>query len=103
CLLRHYGWIEEVGQSLERRRTRVLELLDQFPALLIVDDVDSLEGEGENAIEFFTLFMPQTKSKVLFTSRRVVFGMANTTTHVGGFNDSDAERFIFSRGQALEL
>jgi hypothetical protein len=103
CILQHYGWIEEIGHPLERRRVRVLELLNEFPALLVVDDIDTLEGEAEEAIEFFTLTVPQTKSKVLLTSRRTVFGMGGTTTHIGGFTDSDAEAFIVSRAQLMGL
>jgi hypothetical protein len=103
CLLRHYGWLEELEFDIERRKSRTLMLLNEFPALVIVDDVDSLEGEGEDAIEFFTLHVPQTKSKVLFTSRRVVFGMANVTTHVSGLTETDAERLISSQADRIGL
>jgi len=103
CILRYYGWIDELSGTIERKRERALELLDSFPALMVVDDVDSLEGEEEAAIEFFVLDVPRTKSKVLFTSRRVVLGMGNITTHVGGLNTSDAKDFIISRCRAMEL
>jgi hypothetical protein len=103
CLLQHYGWIEETGYPLDRKRERVTELLNEFPALVVVDDVDTLEGDAEEAIEFFTLAAPQTKSKILLTSRRTVFGMGRTTTHVGGFSDTDAEKFIMSRAQLMGL
>jgi tetratricopeptide (TPR) repeat protein len=103
CILRYYGWIDEVGSTIERKRERVLELLDSFPALIVVDDVDSLEGEEEAAIEFFVLDIPRTKSKILFTSRRVVLGMGNITTHIGGLTPADAKEFIFSRCRAMEL
>lgn len=102
-LLTYYGWIDEAAYSTERKRSRVLELLDNFPALIVADDIDSLQAEDEDALEFFMLSVPQTKSKVLFTSRRAVFGMGNTTTHVGGFTDGDAERFILSRSRLMEI
>jgi hypothetical protein len=102
-LLRQFGWIEEVGNTVERKRERVIELLNAFPALVVVDDIDSLEGQAEDAIEFFTLVVPQTKSKVLVTSRRTVFGMGNTTTHVGGFTEADAEKFISSRAHLVGI
>jgi hypothetical protein len=102
-ILSQYGWLEEVELPAERKRLRVLELLNTFPALMVVDDIDSLEAEDEDAIEFFALAVPETKTKVLFTSRRVVFGMGKTTTHVGGFDHLDAEKFIFSRCRLLEL
>jgi len=80
-----------------------LELLNEFPALVAVDDIDSLESENENVIEFFSLHVPETRSKVLFTSRRTIFGMGGSTTHVSGFSDSEAEEFIVSRCQVMEL
>ena len=102
-LLTHYGWIEETGNPTETKRKRVLELLNEFPALLVVDDIDSLESENENVIEFFSLHVPETRSKVLFTSRRTIFGMGGSTTHVSGFSDNEAEAFMVSRCQFMEL
>jgi hypothetical protein len=52
--------------------------------LVVVDDIDSVEQDGEDVIEFFSLTVPQTKAKVLFTSRRVIWGMAKTTTGMPG-------------------
>jgi hypothetical protein len=74
-ILVEYGWTEEADLGVERKRERALELLNSFPALLIVDDADTLEGKAEDAAEFFTFYVPQTKTKVLLTSRRVLFGM----------------------------
>jgi tetratricopeptide (TPR) repeat protein len=102
-VLAQYGWIDELEFPIERKRSRVLDLLDSFPAFIVVDDIDSLEGQDEDAIEFFTFSVPQTKSKVLLTSRRVVFGLGNVTTHIGGFGEKDAERFIFSRCRLMEI
>ena len=102
-LLTYYGWVEEAEYPTESKRKRVLELLNEFPALIVVDDVDSLETEHEDAIEFFSLHLPRTSSKVLFTSRRTIFGMGGTTTHVTGFSEKDAEQFILSRCEAMEL
>jgi hypothetical protein len=103
CLLNHYGWVEEISNPVESKRKRVLELLSEFPAFVVVDDIDSLQSENENVIEFFSLQVPETRSKILFTSRRVIFGMGGTTTHVSGFNLQDAEKFIFSRCELMEL
>lgn len=102
-LLTHYGWIDELSNPTETKRKRALELLNEFPALVAVDDIDSLESENENVIEFFSLHVPETRSKVLFTSRRTIFGMGGSTTHVSGFSDSEAEEFIVSRCQVMEL
>lgn len=103
CILSHYGWVEEVMGSIESKRKLALELLKQFPALVVVDDIDSVDLENENVIEFFSLQVPETFSKVLFTSRRTIFGMGPTTTHVSGFDAVDAEKFVLSRCQIMEL
>jgi hypothetical protein len=55
--------------------------------LVIVDDVDSLEGEDESEITFFDV--TRTPSKVLFTSRRSLFGLAGVSTQVKGFSRDD--------------
>lgn len=102
-ILNAYGWDELRGHDLKKRRAKVLELLENFPALLIIDDADSLEGQAEDAVEFFSLNVPQTRTKVLLTSRRVLFGMGNTTTHVSGLSGQDAADFISSRCRITEL
>ncbi len=102
-LLIQYGWTEDATGSIESKRARALQLLDKFPALIVVDDIDSVEQSAEDAIEFFSLTVPQTQSKVLFTSRRVLWGMGNTTTQIGGFGEADAARFIDSRLRLMEL
>src|SRR5262249_12720952 len=50
-ILTEYGWVDELEQSIDRKRETVLELLNKFPALLVVDDIDSLEAEAEDATE----------------------------------------------------
>jgi tetratricopeptide (TPR) repeat protein len=102
-LLILYGWHDEATAPTATKRTRALELLNEFPGLVVVDDIDSLEGPGEDAIEFFTIAVPQTKSKVLLTSRRTILGLGHTATHVAGLGAKDAEFFIRSRYQLLNL
>ena len=68
------GWAEDSDLPLESRKARVLKLLNEFPALVVVDDVDSLDAKSEDAIAFFVLQVSKTRSKILFTSRRTVFG-----------------------------
>jgi len=103
AILSCYGWSDEISHPLETKRNRCIQLLNEFPCLLIIDDVDSLESENENAIEFLGLEVPSTRSKVLFTSRRVIFGMGGTTTRVEGMIKDDADRFILSRCKLMEL
>ena len=102
-VLFQYGWIEEITKSCEAKQARVIELMREFPALIIVDDIDSIEKNDEDAIEFFTFVAPQTKSKVLLTSRRTIFGMATSTTQIEGFSESDIGRFITSRCRLFSI
>jgi hypothetical protein len=60
-ILIEYGWVDELDQSVDRKKVRVMELLDKFPALLVVDDIDSLEADAEDAAEFFSLNVPRSQ------------------------------------------
>ncbi|MGC1492781.1 MAG: hypothetical protein WA798_15535, partial [Candidatus Acidiferrum sp.] len=102
-LLLSYGCNDFLQWSVDERRSRVLQLLNDVPAMVVVDDLDSLEGEDEAAIEFFTFAAPATKSKVLLTTRRTVFGIAHTTTHVSGMNADDFRKFLQSRAKIFGL
>lgn len=101
--LYQYGWIEEISAGLDSKRERVLQLFNEFPALVVVDDIDSIDTSQEDVIEFFSFTVPNTKSKVLLTSRRGIWGMANATTQVEGFSESDVGRFITSRCQLFGM
>jgi len=96
-ILSGYGYISETSKPLDEKKETVLELLTQLPALLIIDDVDSLEGEAENAITFFTTDVTKTPSKVLLTSRRSLFGFGGITTRINGFSREDGYLFVKSR------
>lgn len=102
-ILECYGWLEETDLPAEGKHDRVLELLNEFPALIVVDDVDSLEGKDEAVIEFFAFTVGKTKSKVLLTTRRQPFGLAASATHIGGLRDPDAEEFVRSRCRLIGI
>ena len=102
-ILIELGWAEDAELPVASRREKVVELLDEFPALVVVDDVDGLDAEGEEAIGFFVLRVSKTRSKVLFTSRRTIFGLGGCTTHVSGFSPEDARAFIESRIRLMNL
>ncbi len=78
-------------------------MLEEFPALVVIDDIDSLDSENEDVIEFFSFTLPNTRSKVLFTSRRTIFGLGGNTTTVFGFKLDDAKDFIKSRCEIMNL
>ncbi|GAB4214380.1 MAG: hypothetical protein OHK0022_52820 [Roseiflexaceae bacterium] len=102
-ILISYGWLDEINQSIPDKEKMVLDLLQEFPALIVVDDVDSLDTENEDVISFFVLRVPYTKSKVLFTSRRVIFGMGANRTHVSGFGVTETQAFVSSRTKMMGL
>jgi tetratricopeptide (TPR) repeat protein len=96
-ILFDYGWIEYIGRPLQDKKGVLLELLNSLPSLLVVDDIDTLEGQDELAVEFFTLEVPTTRSKVLLTSRRKLTGLGATATEVRGFAGEEGYRFVASR------
>ena len=92
------GFFGESSINEAQDENNVIMLLNEFPSLLVIDDIDTVEGEGEDAIQFLVMTIPElTKSCVLITSRRAMFGVANVTTQVAGLSLPDAEEFIRSR------
>ena len=103
CILTDYGFSDERNKSLDDKRDLVIELLNELPVLLIVDDLDSVQPEDEDAVEFLTIDVGQTKTKVLFTSRRQFAGLGNTQTIVTGLDLTESLLFIETRGLALGI
>ena len=96
-LLRDFGDKENIGKTLEVKREVALGFLSDFPSLIVVDDIDSIEETEEDVVEFFTYDAPRTKSKVLLTSRRMYPGMSRSSTRISGLGRSDAlEYFQFT-------
>jgi len=94
------------GADLSQKKSSVLEYLQLLPALVILDDVDSLEGPGLEALNFFTFELARTPSKVLLTSRRVThLGMEPITTQISGFEPTskDGSDFVMSRVAMFNL
>jgi tetratricopeptide (TPR) repeat protein len=98
-----YGFNEEISQDIDTKRQLVMDLLSNLPALLVIDDVDSIDTESENVIDFFQSEISLTKTKVLFTSRRTLFGMGGTTTIVEGFKGKEGEEFVRSRQRLMGI
>ena len=87
----------------------LMKFLDDTPGMIIADDVDSLSGEGgELAKAWLTREIPyRTRTKVLATSRRQLFGLENVTTTLAGFSQPETARFVRARldeqGVAVEF
>lgn len=79
-------------------RGACLEVLQKFPALIIADDIDSLEGKEQEAIRFLNSSLASlTGCKVLFTSRRVTMGFEDVGVPVKGLPIEDVTPFLRSR------
>jgi len=97
-LLSDIGFPEDSTLPEEQKRDKVIELLRLFPALVVIDDLDSLDWSSDvDTMEFVTYDLPHAACKVLITSRREIPTVH--TTYVGGFTDSDGQAFIRSRLQ----
>lgn len=97
-IIEAYGEASESPKDPQSQREFCIELLTEFPALLVVDDIDTLDTSAEEAIEFLLMDLPNlTRSRVLVTSRRALFGMQGSTTQIAGLSPVDAEAFIRSR------
>jgi NB-ARC domain len=93
-LLQDFGDSENTSKTLDVKRYVVLRLLSEFPSLLVIDDIDSIDAQNEDVVEFFTYEAPRTASKVLLTSRRMYPGMARSATRVSGLTEEDARAYF---------
>lgn len=97
-LLIDIGFKENLALPTEEKEGKVLELLTTFPALIIIDDLDSLDWSTDvETMEFITYSLPHTKSKVLITTRRQI--PAVLPIFIYGFNEDEGIQFIDSRIQ----
>ena len=90
-----YGATEAGGSNIDEKNRICMEYLANLPALIVLDDVDSLEGPGISAMNFFQFEVLKTPSKILLTSRRIPFGMEPMTTRVHGFTPESGDGFNF--------
>jgi Tfp pilus assembly protein PilF len=103
AILRGYGFTEDISLPLAEKQKQCIKILTELPALLIADDIDSLEEKNEGAIEFLVSDLASTPSKILLTSRRVPFGFRHIKTEVSGLSKEDGEKFISSRIRLFKL
>ncbi len=93
-LLTDYGATMDMDKSLLEKKRILFEYLNELPAFIIADDIDTLL-EDDEVVSLFTHEIPHTQSAVLLTSRRAVPGIRNFI--VQGFEPLEAEEFIKSR------
>ncbi len=95
-LLTDIGFPEDIALPIEEKESRVLELLTTFPALIVIDDLDSIDWSTDiETMEFITYTLPHTKSKVLITTRRQIPSVL--PIFISGFNEAEGLKFIDSR------
>ena len=104
-ILTEYGFPEALPDSLDAKKRAVLEYLEELPALIVLDDINSLEGDIVNSLSFFMAEAVRTRSKFLYTSRLIPFGMDTLTTQVSGFppRSADGHKFVGSRVRLFGL
>lgn len=105
-LLNDIGFPEDQVLPLEKKEEKVLELLTKFPALVVIDDLDSIDWSSDVAtMEFITYTLPHIEVKVLITTRRQIPSIPNI--FVEGFEEDDGGKFIESRihlaGMSLDI
>ena len=104
-ILRAYGVDDIDDMDMESKEQECRTYLSELPALIILDDVDSLEDEQlKDTMSFFVYRTPQSMPcKVLLTSRRAPMGMPHT--QVTGFEprSNDGRLFVKSRVQMYDL
>ena len=88
-----------LGGDGEPEQATLFEYLSETPGLIIADDVDSLSGRGgDRAKALLTQEIPQrSRTKVLATSRRQLFGLEYATTVLRGFTRAETEEFLRHR------
>jgi tetratricopeptide (TPR) repeat protein len=102
-IIQTLGWDEDLSVAFANRQRRVLELLTEFPMLIIADDIDSLDEEQEDAVLFFVQAIPSTGSRVLLTSRRKLFGLGGCTTEVVGLDIDSVQELLRRRSSVYNL
>ncbi len=103
-VLRAYGAPRIEDKDLAAKEEECRTYLSQLPALIILDDVDTLEGQRlESTMSYFLYRNPAPKSKVLLTSRRIPLGMEHTQIKGFELGSTDGISFIKSRLKIYDL
>ena len=95
-VLQAYGERELEGKDISNKEEECRYYLSEFPALIIFDDVDSLEDRDlKDIMEYFVHRNRGSRAKILLTSRRLGSSatdpLARPHTQVKGFEQSSQE------------
>jgi hypothetical protein len=94
-ILSEYGaTTDDLAKDFASKKRLLFECLDDFPAFIVADDIDSVLDD-DDVVGLFTHEIPHSRSTVLLTSRRSIPGVRTFT--VRGFDQAEAEDFIKSR------
>lgn len=102
-ILTDYGWASEIGASTETKRATALQLFEELPCLLVVDDLDTIPPDQDDVVEFMTHDVPTRRTKVLLTSRRQFIGMGRSCSVVSGLVGLAAREFLRSRARLMAI
>lgn len=102
-ILHFYGEGERTELPEELKADRVVELLSDYPLLLVVDDLDTIASDEDDVVDFFAADAARTGTKLLITSRRPLPGFGRSRIKVDGFSLDESAEFITSRTRLLEL
>jgi tetratricopeptide (TPR) repeat protein len=91
-----YGFGDSVSQSIDEMEKLATDLLQSSPALIVLDDIDSLEREHENVHYWFTNTLQRKafSCKALLTTRRGLYGLGSYTTQIRGLTFDETKRFL---------
>jgi hypothetical protein len=92
--------MDDLQRPIEEKKTKLIAYLNDFPAFLVVDDIDTVLSDTD-VVNLFTFEIPSTKSTVLLTSRRDIPGIKSFT--IRGFELAEAQDFVASRIELYSL
>lgn len=91
-----YGFADASNAKVDELEKLCTELVQTWPALIVVDDIDSLDEEHDNVAFWFTnaLARLSPKCRVLLTTRRQLYGLRSFTSRIDGLTYDETKRFL---------
>lgn len=82
------------SMTVEELRRQVKDGLSLYPSFLIVDDIDSLNGEQQRQVFELGFLFGALKSKLLLTTRHNLSYSHDSAITVGGFDESEFLEYL---------